>query len=146
MIHVAVLHSRYLDAILAGEKTVESRISRVRCDPFGSVHAGERVYFKASGAAILATAIVGRVESFEELTPARVSSLRKRFNALVRADAEYWRDKRAARFATFMFLENVAAVRFGPRFPAFYGRAWQRLPDTTDVYPRCLSERRVISA
>lgn len=146
MIHVAVLKPEYLDAILDGTKTVESRLSRVRCDPFSSIHVGERIYFKATGGEVLATALAAQVDFFPHLTPAKIASVRRAFAASVGAPDEYWRAKREARFATFITLAEVEPVRFGPRFPAFYGRAWQRLPDSADVYPRCLSPRRAASA
>jgi ASC-1-like (ASCH) protein len=138
MIHVAVVHGRYLDAILAGAKRVESRLARVRCEPFGVIAAGERVYFKERGGAVRATAVVAWTEFHEQLTPARIAALQRRHNARVVAPEEYWRAKEGSRFATFVGLGSVEAVRFGPRFPVFCGRAWQRLPDSADVYPRCL--------
>ncbi|MBL8746895.1 MAG: ASCH domain-containing protein [Phycisphaerae bacterium] len=138
MIHVAVVHAPYVEAILSRRKTIESRLSRVRCDPFGTVYSGERVYFKARGGAVLATAIVAGVYSFQDLTARRVSKIRREFGGAIGAPPEYWESKSSARFATLMRLADVERVRFGPRFPVFYGRAWQRLPDSSDVYPRCL--------
>lgn len=142
MIHVAVVHPRYADAILAGTKTVESRLSMVRCDPYRAIFSGERLYFKAKGGAVLATTVAGRVEFADGLSPRKVAALRRRFGAAVAADADYWEAKRSACFATFIDLMDVERVRFGPCFPAFHGRAWQRLPDSADVYPRCLESRR----
>ena len=141
MIHVAVVHSPYLDAILSGRKTIESRLSKVRCDPFGVIFVGERLYFKARGGAVLATAVADRVHSFDELTAKRVAALRREFGPAIGAQPDYWKAKQTARFATLVTLAEVEHVRFGPRFPAFYGRAWQRLPDAACVYPRCLDNK-----
>lgn len=142
MIHLAVLHRRYLDAILDGRKTVESRLARVRCEPFGCVAPGERLYFKASGGPFLATAIAGEVESFDGLTPRAVAMLRSRFERAVAAEPAYWREKRAAIAATFIELTEIEPVFFGPACPPLHGRAWVRLPARCDVYPACLSEPR----
>lgn len=142
MIHVAVVHAMYLDAILAGEKTAESRLSRVRCEPFAAIRVGERIYFKERGGAVRATAIVEWAEFREGLTPARITGLKREFNDRVLGSDEYWAAKRTARFATFAGLCAVEPVRFGPRFPVFCGRAWQRLPDSADVYPRCIFRSR----
>lgn len=141
MIHIAVVHAPYLDAILTGRKTIESRLSKVRCDPFGVMFVGERLYFKARGGAVLATAVADRVLSFENLTPKRIAALRREFGPAIGAQPDYWKSKESARFATLVTLAEVEQVRFGPRFPAFYGRAWQRLPDTACVYPRCLDKQ-----
>lgn len=139
MIHVAVVHARYLRAILAGVKTVESRLSAVRCEPFRAVAPGERIYFKARGGPVAATALVRGAEFFEELRPRDIADLRLRFARPVAADESYWRDKRRARFATFITLGRAERVSFGPEFPPFHGRAWLRLPDSADVYPACLA-------
>lgn len=147
MIHVAVVHSPYLDAILAGHKTIESRLSKVRCDPFGVIFTGERLYFKARSGAVLATAVADQVLSFNDLSPKRIAALRREFGPAIDAQPDYWKAKQTARFATLITLTEVEHVRFGPRFPAFYGRAWQRLPDAACVYPRCLdNEKHAASA
>ncbi len=139
MIHVAVLLPRYADLILRGKKHIESRLSVVRCDPYRAILPSERIYFKSRGGPVVATALAGRIDFFEDLTPRRIAGLRREFNDGIAADAEYWRAKRRAAFATLIWLEEVRPVLFGPQFPAFHGRAWQRLPNAADVYPRCVA-------
>ena len=56
-IHVAILKREYLRMVLSGQKTVESRLAKVRCPPFEQVVAGERLFFKASGGPFMAPAI-----------------------------------------------------------------------------------------
>jgi len=49
MIHVAILKPGYIQAILAGTKTIESRLTKTAQPPYGKVVTGERLYLKASG-------------------------------------------------------------------------------------------------
>ena len=47
--HLAILTPGWIDLILDGSKTIESRFTKVRCAPFGKVHEGDSVYLKESG-------------------------------------------------------------------------------------------------
>jgi len=116
MHHVAILHGQYVDAILSGEKTIESRLSVVRAAPFGKVHPGDMIHFKRSGGGFAATAHVSGVMSFEDLRPADVRMLAKRYGAQVAAPDSYWAERIESRFATFLLLSGVkpsAAVPVG---------------------------------
>jgi hypothetical protein len=129
MIHVAILHRRYLSLVLDGAKTVEARLLRVRCAPFGRVSAGERVYLKRSGGPYAAAARARRVDHLEGLTPRAVRQLRDRWNHLVRGDDQFWRAAADARYATLVWLDRVRPVTTGPRTPASNRRGWICLPD-----------------
>ncbi|MDX9910472.1 MAG: ASCH domain-containing protein [Phycisphaerales bacterium] len=124
--HVAIVHARYIDAMLRGEKTIEARLSRSRIAPFGRVGVGDAIWFKASGGAFGAMARAARVEQFEGLTPRGVRGLRARFDAGVRADVAFWALKRSARCATLIWLEDVREINEGPDYNARPGdrRAW----------------------
>lgn len=141
MPHLAILHPRHARALLAGEKAVESRLSRARTAPFGRVRVGDRVYLKPVAGAIVGLGVVARVEQHVALTPADVDRLRDRFEPLVRAGAEYWAAKRTCRYATLLTLRDVRAV---PPLPAsalepwLVGgsprSAWRRLDDAFDAW------------
>ena len=80
MEHIAILsHKSVLDKILSGQKTVESRFSRLKSLPFGQINEGDKLYFKLSGGPVLGKAIVTRVEEYDNLTPGRVNELAKRY-------------------------------------------------------------------
>lgn len=138
-VHVGVLMGGYVDEILAGVKTIETRLSTTRRSPFGAVAPGERVYFKERGGGIRATAIIERVRCFDRLTPAMVRALRDEYGEAIRGTSEYWKRKVDAKYATLMWLREVEPVRFGPRVPVFYGSAWVTIPAAGCVYPACKS-------
>jgi hypothetical protein len=128
--HVAVLRRRYLELILSGEKTVESRLSVNRVAPFGRVRAGDRLFLKQAAGAILATAVIHEARFYELDGPSGVLELRERFGDRIGGSDEYWSEKRRARYATLLWLDGVR--RLGERDPRphlqpLYGRAWVSL-------------------
>ncbi len=123
--HLAVVLPRYMESILAGRKVVEVRLSVNRCAPFGRVAPGDTVYFKERGGPVRASAVVIRVDSFADLTPARVRELARRYATPADAvRAAYWRQKRAARYATMIWFDNVREVAGGAHVPRLFGAAW----------------------
>jgi len=126
--HLVVLKGPYLDAALAGTKRVESRLSRTRCAPFGQVAPGDVLLLKESCGPLRACARAGRVLTYANLAPADVEELRRRHNHLIAGPAAYWRDKRRARFATLVWLEEVEPVPLGLfDVPKLHGAGWRRL-------------------
>lgn len=128
-IHVAILKREYLRMILSGQKTVESRLAKVRCPPFGKVSPGERLFFKASGGPFMATAIAEAVTDYAEQTPEQIDGLFEQWNAAVCGPQAYWQDRRDRPFATMIRLRRVEPMDVGPKFTVQNMRAWYVLPD-----------------
>ncbi len=126
-VHLAILHKRYLDAILAGRKTIESRLSRTRRAPFGCVRRGDAVYFKETGGPVRARARVSRVRSIAGLTPRAIAALRREHGRAIGAGASYWKSKRTSRYATLVWFENALPLGEEARaipVPKSAGHAW----------------------
>lgn len=129
-IHVAILKREYLRMILTGQKTVESRLTKLRCPPIGMVEPGQRLFFKASGGPFMATALAESVHDYEALTPERIDGLCEQWNPAVCGPLDYWRDRRDRRFATMIRLDRVEPLEVGPKFAAQNMRAWYVLDDS----------------
>ena len=123
-VHVAILKRDYLDRVLSGKKTVESRMTKTAMPPFGCIEPGETIFLKESGGRFRAEARAGRVWSFEDLTAAKVEQLRRRFQKRVGGDAAYWQSKQDARYATFVELTEVVPAAEGPDYAKSPYRAW----------------------
>jgi hypothetical protein len=128
-VHVAILKRPYLQWILSGRKTVESRLTRTAQPPYGAVQAGERLFLKVSAGPFLATAVAAEVEQLAQLTPEAVRKLYRKYNAAVCGDAAYWQSKAASRFATFIRLRDVEPIDVGPRYRKVNMKAWHVLPE-----------------
>ena len=124
MNHVAVIQRTYADALLTGEKSIESRLSRNRCAPFGKINPGDRIYFKQSSGPYRLRAHVQAIESFSELTPVQIRRIRKTYNGQIGAPPHYWKRKRTARYATLIWLTNIKSITTGPDIPPLNGRGW----------------------
>lgn len=132
MLHVAILKPGYIDAILDGRKTIESRLTRTKQTPYGQVVTGERVYLKASGGPFMATAIAGGVMNFEGLDPAGVKQLRTQYGGPICGDEAYWKAKRDSRSATLIELTEVRPISIGPPYKPAHMKAWYVLDEDRD--------------
>jgi len=129
MIHVAILKPGYIRDILAGTKTIESRLTKTAQPPFGKVSAGERLFLKASGGPYIATAVAGEVLSFDGVTPPVLKQLRKQYGKEIGGDDAYWQLKQDSRFATLIELKEVQPLEVGPRYKVAYMKAWYVLDE-----------------
>ncbi len=116
-VHLAVVHRRYLDMILAGVKTAEARLTRTRREPYASLRAGEPIYFKQTGGPIRARADAARVHRFELTGPRDLRRLRRRFETRLGGPDDYWKTKADARYAIIIELARVEPV---DETPAWY--------------------------
>jgi ASC-1-like (ASCH) protein len=124
VIHIAVLLRPYLDLMLRGEKTVECRLTRTSRDPFERVEPGERIYFKQSAGPFAASAIVEHALFESNLSPRRVSEIKRDYNHLIKGADEYWRLKRGSEYCSLIWLKDVQAVTSGPAIRPLQGVAW----------------------
>lgn len=121
--HLAILLKPYVDMVLDGRKTMESRLTRHPLPPFRCIEPGERIYIKISGGPIAATALAGEVRFFEGMTPRDVQAIRRDHNDGIRGDAGYWQRKKWSRYATLVHLRDVQPASDGPRVRS-QGMAW----------------------
>lgn len=95
MKHLAVFRQPYLDMILNGEKTIESRFSRVKCAPYGKIGKGDIVLLKVTGGLVFGEFAVRGVKSFAHVTPELIEDL-KSFSKEICSDGEptFWEQRR----------------------------------------------------
>ncbi len=130
MIHVAILKPGYIRDILAGTKTVESRLTKTNQPPHGRVQPGERLFLKASGGPFMATALVAEVLSWDNLSPAEVRRIEKQHRHAIGGDDAYWQAKRDSRFATLIRLAASEPMDVGPAYKVAYMKAWYVLDES----------------
>jgi hypothetical protein len=105
-IHLAIVLEPYLEFILDGSKSVESRFSRNGCAPFGRVGAGDVVLLKRSSGPVVGLCTVSDVWDYR-LTPSTVVEIKDRFGPAICAQEGFWEDRRDAAFATLMRIEGT---------------------------------------
>ena len=109
-IHLAVFTEPYLEYLLAGQKTVESRFSVHRCAPYERVCSGDILLLKRSSGPVVGICTVSHVW-FYKLDPESWKTIRNDFaKPLCAQEPSFWHARRAASFATLMTVKNVRPI------------------------------------
>ncbi len=109
-VHLAVFVEPYLQFILDGRKTVESRFSSKRCAPYGVVQPGDLVLLKQSGGPVLGICQVAEVW-FYRLDPSSWREIRTFANALCVSDPKFWSTRQNASYATLMRIQRARTIQ-----------------------------------
>ena len=110
-IHLAVLVEPYLQFVLDGTKTVESRFSVRRYPPFNCVEGGDVILLKRSSGPIVGVCEVSNAW-FYELDPKTWNNIKEEFTqALCAQDPMFWQQRQNASFATLLRIDHVLAIR-----------------------------------
>jgi hypothetical protein len=109
-LHLAIFVEPYLQYILEGKKTVESRFGVHRYPPFGYVREGDVLLLKKSGGPIMGICLVGQVW-FYHLDAHSWRKIKQDFSSsLCAQDPEFWNQRRAASYATLMLIKDVRPI------------------------------------
>ena len=108
--HLVVLKKPYLDAILAGQKRIESRFTKAKHYAFGRVLPGDKLFLKVSSGPVCATAIVAEVKNFENLNPTQIAEIKRQYNPYIGGDEKYWQSKSNCGFGFLVWLKEVKSI------------------------------------
>lgn len=108
--HLVILKKPYLDAILAGQKCIESRFTKTKRYGFGRILAGDKLFLKQSCGSVCATAMVKTVKNFEGLTPKQIIEIKQQYNHYIIGSDEYWQSKSDCRFGFLVWLGEVKPI------------------------------------
>ena len=108
--HLAILKGKYLDLIISGKKTLECRLSRIACPPFGQAAVGEKVLLKQSAGPIKARALIKKVLFFEDLTPDGIRGICRLYNDKICAEADFWRSRLDCRYGSLIWLTELKVI------------------------------------
>lgn len=101
-LHLAVMREPFLEDVLTGRKTIESRFSVNRVCPFRAVDVGDIVAFKAQSGPIVGLAVVEHA-AFYELDLPTWAHLRHAFSEpLCAEDDAFWDQRAGARYASLL--------------------------------------------
>src|SRR5258708_3236007 len=105
--HLAVMTGHYLDRLIDGTKTIESRFTRHRVAPFDQVASGDVIFFKPAGGPITAAGLAGTVHNLD-LGVFPLQRVAVQYGAAIApADVSFWADRAAARYATLVTMVDV---------------------------------------
>lgn len=122
-LHLAILVNPYLQLLLDGHKTIESRFSVQRRTPFDQVAQGDVILLKRSGGPIVGIGAVMQAR-FYEVTPQVLEHIQTHYGPqLGIRDPAFWEARASASFATLLWLEHVMSITPIP-FHKRDQRAW----------------------
>lgn len=110
-IHLAILVEPYLEYILDGSKTIESRFSKNRIAPFGAVESGDVVLLRGSDDITLRGLCYVRKVWFYHLNSKNLGFIKSDFAAALRVESSsFWEERKEARFATLIRISDVCRL------------------------------------
>jgi hypothetical protein len=110
-VHLAVFVEPFLQYILDGRKTVESRFSKNLCAPHKRVKRGDIILLKRSGGHVVGLCQVSAVW-FYTLDPQSLQTIRDEYAmALCAGNGDFWTERCGMSYATLMQVSRVAAIR-----------------------------------
>lgn len=122
--HLAIFQQPFLNLILEGKKTIESRFAKVKCAPHGVVNTGDLILMKESGGLVLGEFTVSKVESFD-LRDVSINELKIHSDALgVGGDPAFWEARKDKVYATLIYVENVKQYEEPYPYPKKDRRGW----------------------
>jgi|SRR3989344_7871165 len=116
MDHVAIMKKewKFIDKILDGSKTIESRWYEAKRAPWGRIHKEDTIYFKNSGEVVSAKARVKKILQFSCLTP-DVKHILGVYGMDIGIDkkeaAEFFKKFRDKKYCILIFLKNPRKVK-----------------------------------
>lgn len=108
--HLVILKKPYLEMILSGEKTIESRLTRARTHAFGRVHAGDKLFLKVSAGPVCATATAAEVKYYPTLTPAGIAQIKRRYGKAIGGSDALWDQMMDRQCGFLVWLTDVQPI------------------------------------
>jgi ASC-1-like (ASCH) protein len=109
--HLVILRKEYVEAILDGRKTIESRFTMNRRAYWKRILYGDRLFIKQSSGPVCATAEVMKLRYYEGLTAEKIGQIKKKYNHLISGEDEYWQSKRDCRYGVLVWLGKVKPIK-----------------------------------
>ena len=129
--HLVILKKTYLDLILSGEKTIESRLTKGRTAAFGHVQAGDKLFLKASGGPVCATATVAEVKYYPNLTSADIAGIKREYGKEIGGSDAVWETLMDRKCGFLVWLGDVRRIE-PVRIEKKDWRAWVVLAEGKD--------------
>lgn len=108
--HLAIFKQPFLNLILSGEKTIESRFSQNKIAPFCKVKKGDVIIMKESGGLVYGEFTAGEVISISaQSEPSENIYKAKEYSKEICSDADpdFWQKRKLANYATLIKITKL---------------------------------------
>jgi len=114
MEHLAIMKKSlgYLEKIISGDKTIESRWYNSRKSPWNKIKKGDVVYFQNSGCAVTVKSKVKQVIQYSDLTPSKVTKILLEFGKQIGIQNQkfFFEEVKTKHYCILIFLENIEEI------------------------------------
>lgn len=116
MHHLAILHPKYkyLNKILSGKKSIESRWYKFRVSPWNKIKVGDTVFFKDSSKPVALKAEVSKVLQFDHLSQTKTLEVIRQYGNQITANNlnvnGFYQSVKAKNYVILIFLQNPQKV------------------------------------
>ncbi len=109
--HLAIMSKATIQAILKGEKKIETRFSQKKIAPFGTINRGDIVFMKPPGEDIIGQFRVKKVFSYEGLNSEDIATIFGQYGSQIASgdkefDEKYPKDKQESVYGTLIFIKE----------------------------------------
>jgi hypothetical protein len=123
-LHLAILHEPYLDLILKGEKTIETRFSVHRQAPYEQISQNDIILLKEMSGPVVGLCRVSDCW-FYELNQDTWSQIKNEFfKEILIKDKQFWEDKKNSSFASLIRIRDAYQFKTPIEFPKRDRRGW----------------------
>lgn len=108
--HIVVFDKNSLNKVLNGKKRLESRFSKERCVPYGSIDNGDTIYLKESGGPIVAKATADKIKFYPNLNSEKIKILKYTYSTQLCVNDEFWNKEKDSLYATMFNLKDIKGI------------------------------------
>ena len=109
--HIGVFRQPYLDKIIKGEKTIESRFTKSKVPPFRKVHPNDLILMKESPGSIIGLARVSETKYFGPLLPGQARDVMDKYNQGLVLDDIFRQIKQDSIYVTLIYLDKPILIK-----------------------------------
>jgi len=123
-LHLAILHEPYLELILEGKKTIETRFSIHRQAPFEQIKKNDIILLKKTSGPVVGLCRVSDAW-FYELNQNSWDIIKNEFfKEILVKDPRFWEDKKNSSYASLIRVRDVHQLKSPLDFPKRDRRGW----------------------
>ena len=105
--HLAILREPFLQFILDGKKTIESRFYKNRCAPYNQINEGDVILLKKTSGPVVGLCKVTKAW-FYEMDSLSWKEIKDRYGIPLCAQSkDFWQERKHALFATLMKIDDI---------------------------------------
>lgn len=110
MEHLAIIKKGWLEKILSGEKTIESRWYKHKKVPFMAINEGDTIYFKETGKEVSVKSGVRNVIFFDNLDKEKIKEIVQKYGKQICVNNNYLVELMNKRYCTLILLKEVQKI------------------------------------